>query len=505
MIDSIKEKIDMQKEVLSTLPTNNKKNLDKYTKQINDYKNEFILFQKEIITEVENRKKMFDHLEENKNINILSMKLKTLEEEISFLNIYNSSYEKLGLDKVIYDISKFYKFDLDKVNKDILSAFNIFKEVGITLSYKDFSYSSFLEEYMKVFFDNINNLDSDIVKKTFESIYWKCSDLLVHVEVTLKYLYFKNKKIFDNYILERVKKISAKYPKGLINTYQEVKNEYDDLCLSDTYLIIESFKNKNLNTSDFSYDKIKRSYDELIINTDSEINYDKIKNFYYGLEEFLDYNKITYLIENMREVCNKLKDYKSNIKNLFKELNKNESKIHKINKKLNFYKKYHMKIKDLPSSVNELIKANKKIYDDIDDCLFMDRLKANINNNLSYIDAIKACYGNYLYLVKCIKKSDSSAHDDSLSSKIEEVKKLYYSSHLTFLKHINIFENKNVNMVISDGYSLAGFRLKPEDFDNESGILLLKQLAYKIIVYNYISKSKFTFDDIDFYVSINNK
>ncbi len=500
MIDSIKEKIEMQKEVLTALPTNNKKNLDKYIKCIENYRNEFSGLLNDINIEIDSRKRMFDGLCVNSDIDILKREIDELEREMVFVNPYNSSYEKMGLDRVIYDINKFYKFDLEKVNGDILTALNIFKDVGVVLVVDDFD-CIYLRDYMKVFFDNIDSLDNAVVKKTFEGIYWECSDLLAYVSSAFRSLYFKYKKRFDSYVANRVKGINEKYKDGIYEEYLRVKNVYNDLVLRDTYLIIDEFRSKNLSFADFSDEKIQRTYDELLCNNEKS-DLEKIKAFYYGLDEFLDYNRVKYLIDDMKVVYAKLKDYKSNTKNLFKQLNKNEKLINKFNRKIDFYKKYHLNYSSLPNKINELIMANKGLYDDIDEGLFMDNLRDVNPDDISYIDVIRACYGNYLYLIKCIKKSDDKLSDADINVKVKEVRKVYFNSRLTFLKHLSVLVDKNVNMVISDGYSLSGFRIKPEDFDNESGILLLKQLAYKIIVYNSICESKYSFDDIEFYINV---
>ena len=76
-----------------------------------------------------------------------------------------------------------------------------FEEVGITLKLADFNYSIFVEQYMKVFFEERNNgnVKSTKIKEKFEEVYWECSDIIVHIELNLRNIYLNNKANIDKY------------------------------------------------------------------------------------------------------------------------------------------------------------------------------------------------------------------------------------------------------------------------------------------------------------------
>ena len=52
---------------------------------------------------------------------------------------------------------------------------------------------------MKTFFEERNNITSDTLKNKFESVYWQCPDLIIHIELNFRYIYLKNQKEIDKY------------------------------------------------------------------------------------------------------------------------------------------------------------------------------------------------------------------------------------------------------------------------------------------------------------------
>ena len=134
--------IDSNKEVLSTLPKNNKKNISKYIETLAKYKKEYSEKGLSLKEEIEKRKdKIVKKISINKDLDNLKNKVLKLEENIYLFNDYNSSYEKSGLDKILYNLSCKGNKSLVDLNNDIKSCMEKFKEVGVVLSAKDFLYA----------------------------------------------------------------------------------------------------------------------------------------------------------------------------------------------------------------------------------------------------------------------------------------------------------------------------------------------------------------------------
>ena len=257
MNDKLEEIINSEKEILSTLPTDNRKQ-----------KNKYIAKAKEFVSE---SKKLLDKVDEevtlrynNYNIHSVNPKIKEIEDYLSIftnnfylLKSWNSSFEKSSLDRITYDISKYYRSNLDEVNESILKGINAFKKVGIILTDKDFSYSRFTLEYMTTFMENIEDLSNQVLKDKFNNIYWQCSEIITHIELNFKYLYFKNQKKFDEYY----KNSAVRFVNG--NTYEQVYDRYnnlvktkDELISKDVALILERFKNRELMPNDFKVENV---------------------------------------------------------------------------------------------------------------------------------------------------------------------------------------------------------------------------------------------------------
>ena len=197
MLNEYKKKIELHKEVLSSLPRNNNKNNKLYLTKIEDLLNEYKNDKDEVMGEIVKRKNRYLSLEYDKNIDILTNNINTLFSQLPIINKYNSSYEKSNLDIILYELGHFYKTDIDKVNKDIKKALDVFSLVGINLLAEDFNYSYYSGNYMKKFLSE--EVNEELLKKEFEEIYWKCPDIITHITLNFKYLYYKNKKKFDLY------------------------------------------------------------------------------------------------------------------------------------------------------------------------------------------------------------------------------------------------------------------------------------------------------------------
>ena len=192
--NEIIEKIEAEKEILKTMPKNNKKNITKYSEKIKELKKEYSNLNNKITKEMNKRYQTAISIENNPEINKINTELNKIEKILLILNEQQTSYEKMGLDKIIYKIDKYYKGNLEDINEQIYLAIQKFEEVGIKLKLSDFNYSIFVSQYMETFFDDKTKGDKKVKKlqQKFEEVYWKCSDIIVHIELNLRNIYMKN-------------------------------------------------------------------------------------------------------------------------------------------------------------------------------------------------------------------------------------------------------------------------------------------------------------------------
>jgi hypothetical protein len=79
-------------------------------------------------------------------------------------------------------------------------------EVGIALTADDFDYSEYAHEYMKVFIEESEkgNVYTEKIKDTFEKLYIRCSELIMHISLNIRSLYHRNEKNIDKfYVLKK--------------------------------------------------------------------------------------------------------------------------------------------------------------------------------------------------------------------------------------------------------------------------------------------------------------
>lgn len=214
------EKIEADKEILSTMPKNNKKNIAKYIQKVQELKKEYEIEKEKTYKEISKNYKKIVEITENTEIAKLKSELEEISTFLQLIDEIQTSYEKMGLDKKIYKLNRFYKENLESVNSEILSCINKFAETGIALTKDDFDYSIIDADKFTI----INQfLDGQLVEKDYE-------------EDKIKQEYNKvlAKGITQNTSKKAIKEISENAIK-FINSLEEYKNFlkyqfiYDDI------------------------------------------------------------------------------------------------------------------------------------------------------------------------------------------------------------------------------------------------------------------------------------
>lgn len=198
-IEEITVKIDASREVLSTLPKNNQKNLNAYSGKIEELTEEHKLLEEKLLAEMRERVSKFNNLKEDGEIEGLEKDSKDIERILYLTNYIKTSYEKMGFDKSIHNLRYYYQKNLKVVNETILYCIKKFKEVGINLRLDDFCYSKYVREYLTSFFAGTDDIDLQRIQNKFEELYWKCPNIITHIELNIRYLYLKHEKTIDKY------------------------------------------------------------------------------------------------------------------------------------------------------------------------------------------------------------------------------------------------------------------------------------------------------------------
>ena len=503
-MDRILEKIETDREILSTMPKNNKKNIANYLNTLQILKKEYLEKQKEIYDEMNKRYKKIISIKKNPDLEKEQEEIKNMHIILDTIEMTKSSFEKMGLDKRIYKFRRFYKENLENINIEILECINKFNEVGITLTSDDFNYSIFVNEYMKAFFDNMQNINSKIMKDKFEEIYWKCPNLIIHIELNFRYIYMNNKKTIDRYYKKQTEQVSKKV--GLtaqeieekINNLQEKYNE--DIKL-DKYILTKKFLDGTLNCKEYEKEKIRDEYlkvlhEDIIEGFSDEKIEEATKNaikFLHNLNEYKQYLQFEYILKDVKKKYQESSQYKNSYNETRKNILANEKKLRKLKKGL--LKKNNKKDEQI-AEYNDIILETKALYKQLDKDEFYIKIINNLTPSSTIYDVLKFASEFHNYLVECIIANNEESDMNQIENIISSFEEFINSPYNIIIKNITILEEKNIGIMISDRYKLLNFTIQKEDVIENFETLI--SILQKIENYYYIKQCNIDLSEIEF-------
>ena len=491
--------INSIKEVISNMPQTTKKNKQKYLAYIKEKLD--IYHQKEILT-INEIKKRFDEIsqkeqKDNNNYQQIEEEKNILFDQLLILNEYNTPYEKINLDKIIYNINHYYEENLDSLNEEIKKALSCFQKVNIKLSNNSFWYSKYLNEYMNKF---ITENDNTMVKQLLDEVYWKSPDIIAEIAISIIDLYNKNEKTFkEHFNSEKNNILKNTNQKELIDKYNDLsKNIKNQEYTIDN--LAKNFINGTENTKDYEQDKYE-SYLNLISN--NKVEQDTLEKLSNTLYEYKVYKEYKFIIDKFIEIYKEKDKYKNIYKNLIKDIKKQEKKVKKINNQIKRQEKWFKKqekIEMLELSLKNEINILKEKYQDIDIIRINEQI-SNLNNNTTYYDAFKIITSNYTYLRKILEEENSDITDEEVDNKQKFLQEFLFSNKLTILDNINILNETSIANIISNRYKLLNLKLENEDIDNNLENIM--ETLRKIKIINIIDNSNIDISELEFQFEAN--
>ena len=510
-MDKILEKIESDKEVLSTLPKNNDKNITLYIEKVDELRKYYSEKKELILTELNKRYKSFVDIKISPEIKQLQTQIEEIENMLEILDTTSTSYEKMGLDRKIYTLGRFYKENLENINEEILSCIEKFKEVGIELTPEDFDYSIYVSEYMQVFFQEAKKKDvnSDTIKNKFEEIYWKCPDIIIHIELNLRYLYIKKQAIIDKYydkkreqLLENINNKTYEMKQKYINLNKKLMQKME----SDKALIIQKFVTGKINTKDYQNNKIQDNYEHIISKQalktldKEEINENIIK-FINSLYEYKNFMRFNFIFQDIKKKYIEREQHKNEYNTIKKEIIKKEKKLKSLNKKINgkgfLLKKKKENKEKQNAEYNKLILDIKATYKRLDDAEVYTKIIEKLNDSSTIYEALNFASNFDIYLTECIIANNPEIEPNDIEKLIIDFKKFLKNPYNIIIKNIAILEEKDVSMIISDRYKLLSFNIRNEDISIENADNLISTLT-TIETKNNMDKTKINVEDMEF-------
>jgi len=520
---SVKEKInsqiDVDKEILSVLPKNNKKNLQEYKFKAAEIKQNYTTYLDQILSEMKRRTVKIKSVEPDTKIEKIAQEIKYMD-KIELLDKNTTSFEKMQLDEILYILRRFYKNNLELVNDAIVKCLDKFRLVGINLNAQDFEYSVYTKEYMNVFLEEMKKGDcnSTRVKDTFEQIYWKCSDIIIHIELNFRNLYLKNEKAINKYFEDARKLITKELglnEEEAIERYEALQNQLIEAKNKDTALILDKFLKGEKNTKDYELTTIKKNYKKLLGKEIEEFDKEQldeinknISRLQNSLYEYKNYLRFKFIYDDVMEIYKSQEKYKTIFNQKLKLIKKTESKVFKTNKKINrfemhkgllqkIFNKNANRLEKINLDANAQIMELRNIYRDLEENKIYNIIKTELNESSTIYDALLLICHFYSFLVNSTIEQFPDIMQDDLQETIRKFRRFIKYPKITIINNLKIQEDKDIVLMIKDKYNLCNLNITKEDLE-EDNVSNLLTIVNNICEYNYIKYSKTNLEDIKF-------
>lgn len=478
MLEKLEKEIELTEEVLNGLPVNNKRNKEKFLKEISLEIDSYQKKLEDAEAELKRRLKQFEGLsyEDVPNNDLV---LKNFLKALSYTNTLSTSYEKLDLDKIVYQLSFYENDELINNNLKILKAINIFKTVNVPVTVKDFNYTNDVNEYMAMFFEE--GLTNQKIKEVFDNTYWKCPDIIMQATLNIRYFYLKNKSKCEKYIElvnRQVKDRFIKAETSILDDYNFLRKKQDEFS-SKNNLILDFYNQKN-DIEEYTDEKINAITANLFKNGD----YDDskiviIKQLLNSLKEYKNYLKYKDLIDKARELYkeNIEKDY---MKKTLKKVSDLEHKLFKLNKK-NLNKISKTSVDKSEPSINEKIGEIKALYDEIDSNIFKVVVKEHIRDNSTIFKVLLLICQYYKILADYFKEKEPGINYDDIDKRIDELFNFTMDPNNTLINNVTLLEERELSDMITTNYKLLNISIEEALGDEASLEGLINDLE-KIII-----------------------
>ncbi len=497
-LESLVEEINIDKEILSTIPQNNKKNKKIYLEKVEEISSKYNGYEKEILKEIEARAKKYDDVKISKELLKSDDELLDVERVLYLLNSKDSPFEKMDLDREILNLTYYYKKDLAKVNEAINFCIKKIEETGVKLTPGDFSFNKYVSEYVA---EVMKDKSQEKLNSKFEQIYWKCPEIITYIELNIRYIYLKNEKTFVKYFKEKKEKLLKNFSeKDLRKTYLKAKQDNIEIHKKDKFLILNKFLEGELAVKDYNKEaiiKIVKKYSEENLNNIEDEKLDKIiinlVSFLNTAREYKKYTEFKFIIDDVRRIYNSNQKYKAEYNKLKKEIAKTEKKVIKCGKPSRFFKKNDDKSLVKQTKLIEQLKEKYKQFDLADVSL---KFVTNLSNHSTLYDALSLASLYYKYLFTCIVNHDKEITEEEINRLVLELEDYLKWPDFIILNNIELNEEKDILLIIKDRYNLLNINITKEDLDIGNIENVLEDLA-KCELYYYIRYNKINLQEVD--------
>ena len=495
MIETLNSEIEKVNSNLEVLPTNNQKNRDKYHK----YLDECIDKYQGMLDEASNiiKSRYSEVLSKFKN---LTYQLNNTDVDYNTLKLTDSRAtccEKMNLDYLFYKLNNSTDNNLEEVNKILVEIINTFKAAGIALTSNDFSHSEAVNTYMKALFSNSEN-----IQDVFNDIYWKNSDLLVQIELNIKYLYYKYESKLAEFF--NAKYASFDFDK-FISSHRELIYNNELIKHRSVRYIFDLFMDKVYDVDDFIIEsRVQDLISGLLLDPTSNRNYENLLKLKSSLFEYKNYVQYEYIFKDFKELFAHKEEFKDLFANKLKDIAKKEKDLFAVNKKINktgLFKLNKVKLADAKAERSRIIGELVTDYQELDELKIKETISKHVTNDTNYYDILVFTSYNFLYFVRLLQSENEEMTLDNIEKKLKELKSFIYGSKPEILKSISIGEEKDVAKVISEMYKMNSIIVN-EDKISSGQVDGLMESVDKMLIYFDIYTLMINLKDIKFLLNV---
>ena len=477
MIDKINESINTINTNIGILPKKTKKNLEKYEEYIDDCIKKYQYILDKDKEEIDARCKRVEDKYKDLTYSVIDTSIDY--DSIKLSDKRARSSEKLSLDYLFYNLEHATN-NLDEVNKTIRQIISNFRMAGISLTEEDFSFTKYVNEYIRSILDNREN-----VQDVFNEIYWKDSDILKQFELNVRYLYYKNESKLDDYFKNKYSAFDFSTfiheHKNKIMASEKIKHE------SHKYNF-DLFMNGEFDVNDYLNENKKNElFQSIFVDLDNDRNYDNLVRLRKSLYEFKEYKKFEFIINDVKSLYEHKTEYKDLLSNKLKEIAKKEKSIISINAKINktgFFKPSDSKKISLDAEKGKLLTELISDYEEVDGLKIKDTIYNYVTDETNYYDIFKLATYNFKYITSLLKKENSEITLDEIKEKIDELQKYIYDNYVDIIDNIKIIENKDISKIICEKYKLNSINVNPDNLELDQIDSYIKNIDSAILYFD---------------------
>lgn len=533
----IDEDIEMKTTLISTMPTNTKRDIKKYNEKVDSITEKYVDYKAAVKKYIDTKSKSFNVKDSDKSLEKLNKNVAELEHVRFILNPTNTFNEKIGFDNLLYEMSNYYNFNFDSLNEVISQFLTKFESADIKLKSDDFDYTCYVHEYMTCFLEEKSSKEGncDKLSEVFERIYWVNPEIIQHIELNFRKLINKYEKKFVDYINKLQKKVMIE---NSVTSYQDCLdklkiaynqlNEVDSESIAD---IIKLAKSGAIDMNNYFEDSKTRigAYNSLMINSSNITDkvfmnkfYDILRKLKNNVEEYNNYIKFTPLIENFRKEYEKqiskveVAPSKGNtdknnpnktLKDTQTKISLKESQLEKMNKKIfggepilfDFTKGGAVKKLKIDS-----IKIAKELYDLYkihEQEYFKEKVMEVLNDSLTVSDLLHLYYSFDYFKKMAIQKAFNTTVHEEIVKYSEEFDLFAMNPTNIIVNGVAIFEETNISRIIMNKYRLDNINLNEDNLNPDELETLLNKILFLLRV-NEIEKSSTTVEKIWFMAQV---